>query len=428
MAHSLSADRLCLLSVPHRARLRPRFLSRLAVFVLALGWTIAPVSPLEARGGDDRVEALLMVRSVAPSLMKERQAPVSEFEFELFRRTQAELILTPVVFRAALHSAEIAELPLLARQKDPVGWLRSMIRVDFPGDAELMRVSMRGGSEQEAKIVNAVVEAYLDEVVDRDKRQLSSNFELLLQTSETLRQQIAREHDGYKRLSDSLGSTSKGVIETEQKLALEQISTLRQLIYELGMKKLEAMTQRELLRLQQAEPWKAPEHLVQQELGKDPEIAIRLPRLFDLESQLTEVRIAASPTEDGGEPPQVVRFTRLIEAEQSALARRTDKLRPAIEAELRARSKGSDDPDVASLERQIQMIDAQIAEAKANETVAATRLKKLSGTSPELYALERKIEQLEISYSKVAAEVRALEVELKSPSRVKLIQPATAME
>lgn len=428
MAHSLTADRLCLLSVTRLARLRSRRLSLLAVFLLALGWTMAPALPAAARGGNDRVEALLMVRSAAPSLIKERQVPVSEFEFELFRRTQAELLLTPMVLGSALRSAEIAELPLLAEQKDPVGWLRSMIRVDFPGDAELMRVSMRGSSEQEAKIVNAVVEAYFDEVVDREKHQLANNYELLLQASETLRQQIAREHDGYKRLSDSLGSTSKDVIETEQKLALEQISTLRQLTYELSMKKLEAMTQCELLRLQQADPWKAPEHLVQQELGKDPEIAIRLPRLIELESQLTEVRIAASPMEDGGEPPQVVRFTRLIEAEQSALAKRTDKLRPAIEAVLRARSKGGDDPDVASLERQIQMIDAQIAEAKANETVAATRLKKLSGTSPELYALERKIEQLEISYSKVAAEVRALEVELKSPSRVELIQLATAVE
>lgn len=397
----------------------------LAFVVLASAWTVALASPRKASAGDERVEAWLIVRSVQPRLIQERQAVATEFEFGLFRRTQAELIRTPMVLNAALRSAEIADLPLLARQQDPVGWLRHAIRVDFPGDSELMRVSMRGGSEEAAKIVNAVVKVYLSEVVHRDKQITAENYETLIRSSESLREQIAREQGNYKRLSETLGFESH-----EVDLSNRVLDGLAHDLRDLSRQSAAMQFELENAHAAGKEAKERPvhEHLVQQELAKDPELAIRLPRRIELETQLAEAKLAASAAQDGTESPHVARLTRLYEAERAAIDDRTAKLRPSIEAELLARSKPYDRSQVARLDRQMNLIDAQIAEVKARYAATEKRLKRLGSLNPELKALQSKIEQYEFSYRQVASEVRAIEVDLKAPSRVYLVQTAVATE
>jgi polysaccharide biosynthesis transport protein len=400
----------------------------LAVAVLASGWTIAPLTPTDAAADDRRVEAWLLVRSTPPSLIEDRKSAATEFEFGLFKRTQAELIRTPMVLMTAVRSAEIAELPLLAKQKHPIRWLQKEIQVDFPGDSEVMRVSMPGGSEEVAKIVNAVVNAYFAEIVDREKLQRSSNYDVLMQTSDGLRQQIQREHENYKRLSETLGTTSQDVIKAEQKLAHEQLSSASQLMSQLRTKQMEIASQLEVLSQQPDEASKTPEHLVQQELGKDPEMALRLPRLIDLETELAEARFAAAQIDEGAESPQIVRLTRRVEVEKVAISRRTELLRPSIETDLEARAPKGDPLRQRQLETELAYVEQRLAEENGQLDELQARLKKLASTSPDLLALERKIEQLEHSYRRVSTELRAIEVELKAPSRVVLIQQAVATE
>src|SRR5690606_28786446 len=113
-------------------------------------------------------------------------------EFDYFRRTQVAIIKTPFVLMAAVRDPAVSSLPMIKSQRDPVQFLKDELNVDFPGDSELMRISMRGSDpKQMVDLVNAVCKAYEDEVIERDKDLKTSNFELLLQTSESLRQQIA---------------------------------------------------------------------------------------------------------------------------------------------------------------------------------------------------------------------------------------------
>ena len=70
------------------------------------------------------------------------------------------------------------------------------------------------------------------------------------------------------------------------------------------------------------------------------------------------------------------------------------------------------------------MIDDMIVNEQKTYDELLIRLRKLNSATPDLLSSQRRIEQLEFSYKKVAGEIRDLEVELKAPPRVALIQKA----
>ena len=66
---------------------------------------------------------------------------------------------------AALKNPAVAKLPSVQREKvagDAKKWLADRLQVSFPGDAEIMKVSIRGDDRQEAvTLANAIVDAYM---------------------------------------------------------------------------------------------------------------------------------------------------------------------------------------------------------------------------------------------------------------------------
>ena len=91
----------------------------------------------------------------------------STSSFEVFKGTQQQMLTSDVVLVAALRKPEAASLAAVKKEDDPVRWLARNLRVEFPGNAEIMRVSLTGEKPDEAAVlVGAVVDAYMNEVVD----------------------------------------------------------------------------------------------------------------------------------------------------------------------------------------------------------------------------------------------------------------------
>ncbi len=79
--------------------------------------------------------------------------------------TQVQLITCDAVLDAALSLPAIGNLPMIRSSKDPRATLRADLRVEIVGDnTHLIRVTLVSGDPNEAAaIVNAVVDAYLDQ-------------------------------------------------------------------------------------------------------------------------------------------------------------------------------------------------------------------------------------------------------------------------
>ena len=91
--------------------------------------------------------------------------------YDIYKKTQLQLLKSNFVLSRAARKPEMAGLETMQEHKeDPVGFLESKLVVDYPGDAELMRVAIKGTHREELPIiVNSIVESYMDEIVNGDK-------------------------------------------------------------------------------------------------------------------------------------------------------------------------------------------------------------------------------------------------------------------
>src|ERR1700733_15043819 len=86
--------------------------------------------------------------------------------FDVYKRTQRQLLRSPAVLRAALQRKTLANLPLITQQLDPLTWLQNIVNVTYPDDAEIMNISVRCEDQATAEVlVDTIVEVYLADVV-----------------------------------------------------------------------------------------------------------------------------------------------------------------------------------------------------------------------------------------------------------------------
>ena len=99
-------------------------------------------------------------------------------DFEIYKGTQQQLLTSDVVLIAALRKPEAASLAVVQKQDDPVKWLARNLRVELPPNSEIMRVSLTTSKPDEAALlVGAVVDAYMNEVVDAERHRKAGTAE-----------------------------------------------------------------------------------------------------------------------------------------------------------------------------------------------------------------------------------------------------------
>jgi hypothetical protein len=116
------------------------------------------------------VEALIVVRAREPSLMRRHDEPLDQNQWSIEKATQAELVRSYFVLQSAIRDPKIAGLPLIASQDDPIEWLEGQVEVSV--DGEVLTIAMRcteDDVDQTREIVDAIVEAYNTEVLNKSR-------------------------------------------------------------------------------------------------------------------------------------------------------------------------------------------------------------------------------------------------------------------
>src|SRR5439155_326270 len=94
--------------------------------------------------------------------------------FHTFQKKQVALIKSRPVLTAALRLPKAADLRIVRQQIEPVEWLEQKIQADYTMAPDILKVSMTGERPEEVlALVDAVTEAYLQEIVNKEhKRRL----------------------------------------------------------------------------------------------------------------------------------------------------------------------------------------------------------------------------------------------------------------
>jgi hypothetical protein len=166
--------------------------------------------------------ALVNVRRNEPTVLS--KAGTSNEEFDVYKRTQVQLMLSTNVLNGVLRNSDINQLSIVQEHMhDPVDWLKEQLKIDYPDDAEVMRVAMKGADASDlVKIVDKVVHVYMKEIVEAAKlRRVAAEAKLrdafdkeTAEYTKKLRElnQLAAIHKGTAHFTTRLDATEQPVV------------------------------------------------------------------------------------------------------------------------------------------------------------------------------------------------------------------------
>ncbi|MEX2113455.1 MAG: polysaccharide biosynthesis tyrosine autokinase [Pirellulales bacterium] len=246
--------------------------------------------------------------------------------FDLFKRTQAQYVVSGPVVRKTIREPSIARLATIKdHDDDPESWLSDQIMVDYPNDAELMRVAIKTEYKDESiKLVDMIVKMYLDEVVHNTQLERFAQEDKL--------------KEKYKTISDEYSRKNEQLFKSEQVNQVETTAAAQMKRQVAERSLFDSLVQH---------------HTLQREIqATEMEIAIMKARESDPEANtVPDVMIEAELRRD----PTVSNLTNMKSTYTTMLARvMTVTVNPALSSEVR------------QLNALINEIDLQIEQYKAD--------------------------------------------------------------
>lgn len=145
--------------------------------------------------------------------------------FDIYKRTQRQLVRSPLVLGAALQRKSISGLPLVTQQTDPLGWLQKIVTVTYPDEAEIMQINVRCEDRHVAEtLADTVVDVYLKDVVYKEREEKLSRIESLKKAESETEASLRKKRGDLRLLADTLGTSDSEALTLVQKNTLQEYS------------------------------------------------------------------------------------------------------------------------------------------------------------------------------------------------------------
>ena len=341
-------------------------------------------------------------------------------DFLTYRDTQKAFIKSRGVITAALRDSRVAECRTLQDQEYPVEWLMDELEVDEQTSDEFLKISLEGEHPEDlALIVNAVKDAYMDEVVYNERNDRIEQLRKLEVSFTKIDQRVRAAQDNIDLLAENLGTGDSKIAVLNQGLIQQQLMDLQKSLREINGRIIADEAARQ--------------SLTEQGLSTDP---LSMDGLMGI-APTTPSLNPQQPTSGSG----------------NTLQRELLSVRQRI-SQFREQIRNPDHPDLLRLLEQekvlITMITGVAPDTQgAAGNVAVSRLDWLrkqkskleadiSALKDELNAQGRKIVELERekrnieqdvkTREELATEIARREVELNAPERISVVQEANVPE
>ena len=202
-------------------------LRRRWLHALVLGGVLGPLAALAVyvfmpRGYEAVV--WLRIRSTGGLLGNDGNAS----EYEAYRKTQLQLLRSPVVLNAALRRPGISSLRTITEEEDPVLWLGTALQPVVNQQSEVLQLKLRAPvAEDAAKILNAVTQCYLDDIVNKDRQDRLARRDSLEKKYKENQTELRSRKETYNELARTLGTRDSAEVATQRALLMDHLSALK---------------------------------------------------------------------------------------------------------------------------------------------------------------------------------------------------------
>jgi len=342
-------------------------------------------------------------------------------EFDNYKNTQIQYLKSPLVLSAALGKPEISGLDIVKREKkDAVGWLQNELKISFPGEAEIMQVSLTDSDRDGAmKIVRAVVDVYMTEVVgaeDAKRREKANQLDRVYATKDN---ETRAKRAALNNLAESLNASDKETLSLTQQIAVQRHAEYRnQLLraqFELG--KLRGDLAAATAALKRVTDNPVSDFELQELIQRDQTCREHQQTLAQLQGIVAQQEQVAR---SGAAGKHVSRFAEQLATTQEQFDMRVNELR-----ELVGKAKAAEiQEQVADLTIRVGLEEEREKGLLDEVNKQAEEVAKIGKSFVDIEMLRSEVMGLEMTLKKVGEQRDASRVELFTQPRVQLYQQA----
>ena len=344
--------------------------------------------------------------------------------YEVFKNTQLGLIKSPYVLMAALRKQDIANLSIVKQENDPLSWLQSELNALYINDSEIMRVSLTSKQSKEATdLVNAVVDAYIKEVVnkqDRERREISTQLAQLYASKEN---EVRSKRASLINLAEQLNASHSDAVKTQSTVNIQELHALRSALMNMQMKLGEAdgklrANQAMLERLDESP---VSEIELEQLVRADPVCRKNSEMIAALRNAVTQQSQVALP---GVNRSSADRLAQQLEATEQEYTIRENEFRELIKESKRAEIE----EEIAAAQVQVTILTEQVNSLSVKVDEQREKVSEIGKSSVDIEMMASELDSLEKSLGEISAQREKLAVESRARPRITQEQPAQCPE
>ena len=208
----------------------------------------------------------------AENILDDKPRPMNPKEFEIFQQTQLTLLKSQYVLTAALTRRDVAETnAVVSNRPDELVWLNDELKASFPGESKILMISYEGEEDPEEMklIIDAVVDAYQDEVVTAERISKTEAHTAMEKLHKQLREELREKIDKMQTLQQEFKGVSSPNAPAELNMLIRDIGTIQQRMFDAKEELVNLEVNRELQTRSIQSP-AAMKQAVAEELDKDP--------------------------------------------------------------------------------------------------------------------------------------------------------------
>lgn len=366
------------------------------------------------------VKAMLQVASTPNRILFETREMAPDYRS--YQRTQAVLAKSRKVLIAALRDPAVSQVRSIPAEDDPATWLDRELKVDFPGNAEIMTFTMTAAEPRDAVVlVNAACDAYIKQIVQQERQQRVARYDGLREIFNKYQDKLREKRKGFRAAVEDVGPTDKLSVAARQQSATQNLGRLQAELVELRAEIRRVQLKAKVAAANRDRPGvpPAPAQGADPSDG-DPQVAELQQKSVALREELAR---ASRRSRDPGDP-SVEAARQRYEANQRALRARIDQAR-TLAARDRARdARDRGELEQADFDRQLDVLQEQEATLREEVALLGSDLKTGNVKVVELNGLDDEVALISKSALAIGSELEALDVELKAGPRIHPIERA----
>ena len=348
----------------------------------------------------------------------------NEERWTYFVNTQRELLHSPLVLLPVVRQADVAALPELQGQVDPVLWMGKKLAMKSVGDSELFKLSIATPHrDSSARLVNAVLDSYFT----LRNGEENSRGERVISLLEEERQRRAEEVAQLRASVQSLVKQSGGVIAANGTTGPDPAqAALVDLQNRLVSAEVEAETLKARLRaaeeLAAAPRNSSTEPISDAAVEQNPEVRRLLDALTAKQTKLADIKLRSAL---GDQDPAHRQLREEIGRDEQAIQRMRAESRRQLPAAAGAVGGGRRPADEVAVLRSELDGRVQAARFLRERYEKQVRELKQADRDPLAAAAQRgALERAERTLEVITERLTRLRTEQRAPGRVSLMQRA----